>query len=418
MPASLSTRKTVPEIVRAPYMAATGAVSLLTHFDNATGETEGSMAEPLKHLIAPKTARDTAAALSRAFPDFAERDFLAAVLPKIEALELMQRGQLIADALRQYLPQDFDKAAPILRACLPQGGRGGQGGLSGWALLSFNQYIAAHGLDHVEIALDLLKALTPHFTAEFGIRPFIHREQQKALSIVSAWTGDPNHHVRRLASEGTRPRLPWAMRLPALVSDPAPILPILTALIDDREDYVRRSVANSLNDIAKDHPDLVADFVASHRPGASPERLWLLKHASRTLLKKGHQAALANFGFRPLDGVTASLTLESADIAFPGQLAFRIGLTNATPGPQQVMLDYAIHHRMKDGSLRPKVFKGKSLMLPPGGEVTVDKRHAFRPITTRVYYPGEHGLEILVNGASLATATFTLAAPVSTQGDR
>lgn len=415
MPASLSTRKTVPEIFRASYMAATGAVSLLTHFDNATGETEGDMAEPLRHLIAPQTARDTAAALSRAFPDFAERDFLAAVLPKIEALELMQRGQLIVDALHHSLPQDFGKAAPILRACLPQDGRSG---LSGWALLSFNQYIAAHGLDHVEIALDLLKALTPHFTAEFGIRPFIHREQQKALSIISGWTGDPNHHVRRLASEGTRPRLPWAMRLPALVRDPAPILPILTALIDDSEDYVRRSVANSLNDIAKDHPDLVADFVASNHPGASPERLWLLKHASRTLLKKGHVAALANFGFRPLDGVTANLTLESADIAFPGQLSFRIGLTNATREPQQVMLDYAIHHRMKDGSLRPKVFKGKSLMLAPGGEVTVDKRHAFRPITTRVYYPGEHGLEILVNGASLATATFALAAPVSTGDER
>ncbi|HCL63600.1 MAG TPA: DNA alkylation repair protein [Rhizobium sp.] len=373
------------------------------------------MAEPLKHLIGPQTARDTASALSRARPDFAERDFLAAVLPHIEALELMQRGQLIADALRNTLPQDFEKAAPILRACLPRGGRSG---LTGWALLSFNQYIAAHGLDHVEIALDLLKALTPHFTAEFGIRPFVHREQPKALSIISGWTGDPNHHVRRLASEGTRPRLPWAMRLPSLVRDPAPILPILTTLIDDREDYVRRSVANSLNDIAKDHPDLVADFVASHRPGASPERLWLLKHASRTLLKKGHAAALANFGFRPLDGVAAELSLDNADVAFPGQLAFRIRLSNATPEPQQLMFDYAIHHRMKDGSLRPKVFKGKSLMLPPSESVTVDRRHAFRSITTRVYYPGEHGLEILVNGASLATATFTLAAPASVQDGR
>lgn len=373
------------------------------------------MAEPLKHLIGARTARDTASALSRAWPDFAERDFLAAVMPNLESLELMQRGQLIADALRNSLPQDFEKAAPILRACLPQDGRDG---LTGWALLSFNQYIAAHGLDHVEIALDLLKALTPHFTAEFGIRPYIHREQSVSLSIISGWTGDPNHHVRRLASEGTRPRLPWAMRLPALVRDPAPILPILTALIDDREDYVRRSVANSLNDIAKDHPDLVAGFVASHRPGASPERLWLLKHASRTLLKKGHAAALANFGFRPLDGVAANLSLESADVAFPGQLAFRIGLSNATPEPQQVMLDYAIHHRMKDGSLRPKVFKGRSLTLAPSEGVTVDRRHAFRPITTRVYYPGEHGLEILVNGTSLAYATFTLAAPASTLDDR
>ncbi|GEO84065.1 MULTISPECIES: DNA alkylation repair protein [Alphaproteobacteria] len=366
------------------------------------------MAEPLKHLIGPQTARDTASAVSRAWPTFAEREFLAAVLPSLEALELMQRGQLIADALRNILPQDFAKAAPILRACLPQGERGG---LTGWALLSFNQYIAVHGLDHVELALDLLKALTPHFTGEFGIRPLIHREQALALSVISGWIGDPNHHVRRLASEGTRPRLPWAMRLPALVRDPAPILPILSALIDDQEDYVRRSVANSLNDIAKDHPDLVAGFVASHRPGATPERLWLLKHASRTLLKKGHAAALANFGFQPLDGVAADLSLDKAEVDFPGQLTFRVRLSNAAPVPQQVMLDYAIHHRMKDGSLRPKVFKGTSLTLPPGEGVTIGRRHAFRPITTRVYYPGEHGLEILVNGVSLASETFVLAAP-------
>lgn len=372
------------------------------------------MAEPLKHLIGPETARATANALARAWPDFAEKDFLAGVLPEIEALELMQRGQLIADALRVTLPQDFEQAAPILAACLPNGDRSG---LTGWALLSFNQYIAAHGLGHVEIALKLLKALTPHFTAEFGIRPFIHREQSVALSIISGWTGDANHHVRRLASEGTRPRLPWAMRLPALVRDPRPILPILTALVDDREDYVRRSVANSLNDIAKDHPDVVADFVAAHSPGASPERLRLLKHASRTLLKKGHAAALANFGFRPLDGVTAELRLEREEVGFPGELVFRIRLGNATSEPQKVMIDYAIHHRKKDGSLSARVFKGTSLILPPGGGATLDRRHAFRPITTRVYYPGEHRLEVLVNGTSLSTASFTLAAPALAKGE-
>lgn len=371
------------------------------------------MADALKHLIGAHTVRNTAGVISRAFPEFDAEGFLAFVLPEIDDLELMQRGQRIAEGMGRFLPQDFARAAPILAGSLPARG---SGGLSGWALLSFNQYIAARGLDHVELALDLLKALTPHFTGEFGIRALIHRDQALALSIISGWVEEPDHHVRRLASEGTRPRLPWAMRLPALVRDPAPILPLLTALIDDPEDYVRRSVANSLNDIAKDHPDLVADFVAGHRPGASPGRLWLLRHASRTLLKKGQAGALASFGFEPLEGVTADLFLATAQVAFPGELRFRIELSNATTRPQKVMLDYAIHHRLKDGRLSPKVFKGKAVTLPPCEGVTIERRHAFRPITTRVYYPGEHRVEILVNGESLATAAFTLAAPAGKTG--
>ncbi|MCM2473101.1 DNA alkylation repair protein [Rhizobium sp. CG5] len=367
------------------------------------------MAEALKHLIGAHTARDTAEALSRAWPDFNADGFLHDILPQIEARELMRRGQLIAETMRRYLPQDFGKAAPILAACLPDGERPG---LGGWALLSFNQYIATHGLDHLETSLALLKTLTPHFTAEFGIRPFVDRDQDKTLSIIAGWLGDPNHHVRRLASEGTRPRLPWAMRLPKLVRDPDPLLPILTALLDDPEDYVRRSVANSLNDIAKDHPDLVADFVARHTPHASPERLRLLKHASRTLLKKGHAAAMANFGFKVLDGLAATLVLGNTDIPFPGQLDFGITLVNETTLPQVLMLDYAIHHRKKDGTMSPKVFKGRSLTLGSGESLQLDLRHAFRPITTRTYYPGEHRLDILVNGMSLASASFDLAAPL------
>lgn len=363
------------------------------------------MAEALKHLIGPGTARDTADAVAGALSTFDRAAFLDDILPVIDGLELMQRGQCIADALRRHLPDDFEATAAILHACLPAPDRTG---LSGWALLSFNQYVAAHGRDHLEAALGLLKALTPHFTAEFGIRPFIADDQEKALAIIAGWVNDPNHHVRRLASEGTRPRLPWAMRLPALVKDPKPLLPILEALIDDPEDYVRRSVANSLNDIAKDHPNLVADFVERHAQGASKDRLWLLKHASRTLIKKGHGKALANFGFAPLDDVTAKLTMESELVGFPGELAFEVLLANTGKDMRTVLVDYVIHHQKRDGSLSPKVFKGKSLQLKPGESVTIAKRHAFRPITTRVYHPGGHRLEIMVNGVVQTGADFNL----------
>ncbi|MGL3604963.1 DNA alkylation repair protein [Rhizobium sp. G187] len=366
------------------------------------------MAEPLKHLIGQETARDTADAVSRVWPDFDKGAFLADVLPRIEARELMQRGQLIADALAIHMPRDFPKAAAVFAACLPQESRDG---LTGWALLSFNQFISAQGVGHLGTALDLLKALTPHFTAEFGIRRLIHECQDEALAIIGRWVVDPNHHVRRLASEGTRPRLPWAMRLPSLVRDPTPILPILEALIDDEEDYVRRSVANSLNDIAKDHPDLVADFVARHAPGASKNRLWLLKHASRTLVKKGHAKALANFGYAPLADVTVTLVLANDHIVFPGELGFEVRLSNDSTEPRTVLVDYAIHHQKKDGSLSPKVFKGRSLTLAPTQTVTLSMRHAFRPITTRVYHAGDHRLEILLNGRYVARKAFELYMP-------
>ncbi|MFN7093399.1 MAG: DNA alkylation repair protein [Allorhizobium sp.] len=373
------------------------------------------MAEPLKHLVGANTARDTADAVARAWGHFDQVAFLADILPVIEELELMQRGQCIADALHRHLTADFEHAATILHGCLPTPD---QAGLSGWALLSFNQYIAAHGRVHLETALGLLKALTPHFTAEFGIRPFLAEEQDVALAIISGWVTDPNHHVRRLASEGTRPRLPWAMRLPALVKDPKPILPILEALIDDPEDYVRRSVANSLNDIAKDHPDLVADFVERHSTGASKDRLWLLKHASRTLIKKGHAKALANFGFEPLSDVTMTLALANGCVRFPGELGFEVRLHNNGSEARTVLVDYAIHHQKKDGSFSPKVFKGKSLMMRPGESLTIAKRHAFRPITTRVYHPGAHRLEVMLNGVVQAGADFELTAPANTDGGK
>jgi DNA alkylation repair enzyme len=366
------------------------------------------MPEPLKHLISADVVRNTATALSHAWPRFDSDAFLDQILPTLDELELMQRSQSINIAMQRCLPDDFTVAAAILENCLPSSG----GSLSGWALLAFNQFIATKGLDHLERSLNLLKALTPHFTAEFGIRPFIAREQDKALAIISEWTTDPNHHVRRLASEGTRPRLPWAMRLPALVRDPSPILPILTALLDDPEDYVRRSVANSLNDISKDHPDLVADFVERHRCDTAPERTWLLKHASRTLIKKGHAKALANFGYEALDQVSATVALSTDRIVFPGELAFTISLTNSGSEARIVMLDYVVHHRKKDGSLTPKVFKGKSLIIAAGERMAVVKRHAFRPITTRVYYPGSHRLEIMLNGRSVTEASFELVMPV------
>lgn len=366
------------------------------------------MPEPLKNLLHPALVRAMADIIAVNAPSFDSDRFTALATDGIESLELMERAALIRDALFATLPENFTEAASVLGTSLPTGGRAG---LTGWMLLPVNQFAAARGLQHFDVALDLLKALTPHFTAEFGIRQFVHQDQQRALATITRWVDDPNHHVRRLASEGTRPRLPWAMRLPQLVRDPSPILPILTALMDDPEDYVRRSVANSLNDIAKDHPDLVAAFIAEHIDGASAERRWLLKHASRTLLKKGHAQALANFGFGAASALECELRLPTPSVLFGEGLDFEIRLRNAGKASQSLMIDYAIHHVKADGSLSPKVFKWKTVTLAAGENHVVQRRHAMRPITTRRYYPGEHRIAILINGTETATGSFVLSMP-------
>jgi 3-methyladenine DNA glycosylase AlkC len=364
--------------------------------------------EPLKNLLHPALVRDMGEIIAAADLDFDKERFIALATQGLDALELMERSALIREALVATLPDDFAKAATVLQSSLPSSGRRG---LTGWMLLPVNQFIAAKGLSHFDLSLDLLKSLTPHFTAEFGIRPFIHQDQARALDIIGAWTGDNNHHVRRLASEGTRPRLPWAMRLPQLVKDPAPILPILTALMDDPEDYVRRSVANSLNDIAKDHPDMVAGFIGRHIEEASANRRWLLKHASRTLLKKGHAQALANFGFGAAVTLECELTLRQSDVVFGNGLDFAIRIRNTGTKPQSLMIDYAIHHMKADGSLTPKVFKWKTVLLAAGDGFALERRHAMRPITTRRYYAGEHRISVLINGTEMASAPFTLDMP-------
>lgn len=364
------------------------------------------MAEPLKNLLHPGVVTAIADQLGRNATGFDRKAFLALAGDGLETLELMQRSLQIRDALVETLPQPFAEAAAILAASLPHNGTDG---ISGWALLPVSQYIALRGLDDFDLSLSLLRSLTPHFTAEFGIRVFIDRDQNRALATIRSWTGDANHHVRRLASEGTRPRLPWAIRLPKLIRDPQPILPILTALIDDPEDYVRRSVANSLNDIAKDHPDMVAAFVAEHIGDASKERCQLLRRASRTLLKQGHKAALSNFGFAAPAGIDISLSLDRSEIVLGESLGLRLAISHRAETGQKVMIDYAVHHRKANGTTSPKVFKWTSATLPPGGSMEIEKRHAIRPITTRRYYAGAHRIVILVNGQEAAEADFDLA---------
>ncbi|HLP09614.1 MAG TPA: DNA alkylation repair protein, partial [Opitutaceae bacterium] len=281
-------------------------------------------------------------------------------------------------------------------------------GVSGWAVWSMGEYVARHGLDHVPRALACLHALTQRFSAEFAIRPFLQRHPATTLRALEKWTRDPSAHVRRLVSEGSRPRLPWGLRLQAFVADPSPTFPLLRALQDDPSAYVRRSVANHLNDIAKDHPDLVAAWVREHLADAGPERIALLRHASRTLIKAGHPATLEAWGLgRALHG-KASLTLTAAEVCIGGALGLNVQLRSTDSAPQPLVIDYAVHHVRANGERSRKVFKGWKLTLAAGEKRTLACRHSFKPVTTRRLYPGPHRIDLLINGQIVAGREFPL----------
>ncbi|MCE3001870.1 MAG: DNA alkylation repair protein [Xanthomonadaceae bacterium] len=376
------------------------------------------MPDAFKLLLSPPLVRLAGAHFGRVLPRFARARFEALALDGFEALEMKARAMRIADALEATLPGDFARAAAAIEAALaPVRGdealgelRAGEAGLAGWIVWPLGEYVARRGLEEPARALACLRELTQRFSAEFAIRPFLLAHPQHSFDTLAAWTTDPSPHVRRLVSEGSRPRLPWGILLKPLVADPTPTLPLLGALQDDASDYVRRSVANHLNDIAKDHPAVVADWLERHLPGASRERRALLRHASRTLVKRGNRRVLAAWGLDARLRGTAVLSVAPPRIRLGETLTIELALASSARTPQTLAIDYVVHHVRADGSTSPKVFKGWSLVLGAGEQRVLLRRHPVRPITTRRYYPGVHRIAVQVNGQVVAEADFVLRA--------
>ena len=243
-----------------------------------------------------------------------------------------------------------------------------------------------------------------------GDRPFVEAHPVLVLATLRAWERDPSVHVRRLVSEGSRPRLPWGMQLRSLVADPSPTLPLLAALQDDPSEYVRRSVANHLNDIAKDHPQVVAAWLEAHLPSASPERTALLRRASRTLVKRGDAALLRLWGIgEPFRG-NVRFAASPRRAVVGDELRLEACLISTLARPQPLVVDYAVHFVASRGATSRKVYKGWSLTLDGCDSRVLTKRHSLRPITTRVYRSGLHRVDLLVNGRVVSDTAFSLRA--------
>lgn len=363
--------------------------------------------EKLKELYNEKRVRAFAATIARANPRFAEKEFLRMVLPLIAALEMKDRVRLLSRALRDHLPGKMSIVLPgLLRSLRSQKNPRGLTGFLAWPL---NQFVEDYALEEPSLALAALAKITEEMSAEFAIRPFLRDHRKLVFSQLNDWVNSENVHLRRLVSEGTRPRLPWGQRLRDFQADPTICLPLLKKLRHDPALYVRKSVANHLNDIAKDHPaQLVAELTAWREEcGADPHMQWIIRHALRTLVKAGDRGALALLGYETPSYEKAKLKVSPPSIKLGSLLNLEFSALPKKSGRWNV--DYALHLRKKDGRMKPKVFKWKSFSATAGDPVRLTKRHSIREISTRKYYPGAQEVEVLVNGKSAARATFRLA---------
>ena len=368
------------------------------------------MAEPLKNQFGAEIPTKIAAMIASVWPDFDSEAFVGDALDGYEPLELMPRGRKIAHTLQRYLPDGFEAAIEILiKSIGPKQEEVEAVGMAPFLYLPHVVFVAEYGLDHFEASMHAQYELTQRFTAEFSIRPFIERYPDETLARLRVWAADPSVHVRRLVSEGTRPRLPWASRLRCFQQDPRPVLALLELLKDDPELYVRRSVANNLNDIGKDHPALLAKTARRWLRGASEERRWLVRHGLRSALKRGEPGALAVMGFGKAAKVAVGnvrILPERAKIG--GSVKIDFVLTNTASQKQQVLVDFCIYYVKANGKVSPKVFKLKTVALAPQETVEMGKVVSLRQMTTRKHYPGIHKIDVVLNGSKQALGSFVV----------
>ncbi len=358
-------------------------------------------APALKEIFDRKRLRQIATQTSAVYPQFDAAKFLRLASEGLDALSIMQRLRKIAESLGAVLPQDFAKSIAILKKLAPRLNHG-------FVTLILPEYVALFGQEHFRASMDAMSFFTRFGSAEFAIRHFLRRDFRRTLAVMEQWARDENEHVRRLASEGSRPRLPWSARLDALIADPSHTRGILEALKADESETVRRSVANHLNDITKDHPAWALDLVSSWSM-KDPRTAWIVRHALRSLIKKGDPRALAIIGAtsRPRVRVDA-FEVKPRKVKLGGSTSLSCSLTGKARESQRLVVDYAVHYVKKSGKASRKVFKLKQFRLEPRETLALSRKITLRNFTTRVHYAGRHEVELLVNGRSMARAWFDL----------
>lgn len=367
------------------------------------------MPEPLKNMFDEKFVSELADDIRKVYSRFDSRKFIDDVFDRDwKKKELKERMRHITECLKAHLPEPYEKAVSILVEVTKEhrSVRKKNDEIS-FCDMVFPDFAEKYGIDHYNISVKAMEEFTKVSSSEFAVREFIIKYPKKMHKQLMQWAKDRDPSVRRLASEGSRPRLPWAIALPEFKKDPSPILPVLEILKDDPELFVRRSAANSLNDISKENPEITLS-IAEQWIGRSENTDWILKHALRGLLKKGNPRALKLFGFdsKKLDIQISDLRVNSK-LKIGENLNFSFRLVTGKK-ERKLRLEYAVDYVKAKGKVSKKVFQISEKIYPPERDFEIQGKQSFRNMTTRIHYPGKHSLSVLVNGQSFAEASFDL----------
>jgi len=356
--------------------------------------------EPFKNWLGFEHARKIATAIERAVKQFSVTNFLRNLREELEPLELKGRRDLIMDRLIEQI-EPHPKSFPNLVRALKTD-ESDLVGLDGFLVWPLTQFVAEHGVDDFDRSMSALKEMTKVFTAEFAVRPFFLRDESYMLDLFLRWTQDENEHVRRLVSEGSRPFLPWGLKLPRFSERPELTWPLLLALKNDSSKYVQKSVSIHINDLSKKYGDwLVAQLKGWPNP-------WVARHAVRTLAKEGHRGALRILGVGPARPKIEKPRLTTKSVKLGQSLNGSVFLTNTSKIQMTVLVDVEISLLRANGQYRAKVFKGKKVVLQPGDKKQVQINTPLKKVTTRNYYPGPQYWKLVVNGHLAEKQRFVL----------
>lgn len=371
------------------------------------------MGEHLKTFFSSAVVTRLASDIARVHPGFPVSAFTTDACRGLEALELLDRGRHIARTLGAHLPASYPDAIGILLRSLGPAQATGElvgAGMAPFLYLPHTVFVAERGLEHFDLSMRAQYELTKRFTAEFSIRAYIARDPERVWTFLPTWARDSNPHVRRLVSEGTRLRLPWATRVPWLDHNPERVLALLELLKDDDSTMVRRSVANNLNDLGKVHPDLLIRTAGAWLEGASPNRRGLVEHALRSAVRRGNMDALRLLGY----GQDPRISIE--EVAFTpervrigGQVVMTFRLTSTSTRPQDLLVNVAVHFLKARGVATPKVFKVARVTLAPREQLELKTRFSLAVHTTRIPRPGHHVVDVIVNGCATRVGSFEVA---------
>lgn len=355
------------------------------------------MAEELRNIYNETFIYELLSEIKKEYSSFDSEKCNSLILQKDWGqLALKERMRRITTSLHRTLPKEYKTALEILYKVAPK--------FTGLKGIIFPDYVELYGLEEWDESMKALAFFTPFSTSEFAVRSFLIKDKELMLTQMLKWSVHPDEHVRRLASEGSRPRLPWGQSVPSIKANPEQTLPILNNLKEDDSLYVRKSVANHLNDISYTHPDLVLK-IANDWYGKHKHTDWIIKHACRTLLKKGNPDALLLFGYKDDKSVELNhFTLDKNHISIGDSIQFSFTVTTKNEMP--IRVEFAIDYVKSKGQRTKKVFMISKLKMNSNETRSFIKKQSFKDFTTRKHYKGTHTVSIILNGIAKASIDF------------